>query len=132
LDNPAPDNGSGKRGLSRLFHAFINSWHGLKSCIRTEAAFRQEIVLSVILIPLACLFDIGVSERLWLVFSVFFLLVTELLNTCIERVVDRISFERHELSKEAKDIGSAAVLIALIFMVVVWVLVLGTHPTWRQ
>jgi diacylglycerol kinase (ATP) len=115
---------TGKKGLERLIHATGYSWAGLRAAFRHEEAFRQEILLSLVLIPLALwLGETGLEKAL--LFSVWVLvLLMELLNSAIEAVVDRIGDEHHELAGRAKDIGSAVVLVALINAAVVWWLVL--------
>lgn len=114
----------GKTGLRRLINAAGYSADGLKAAYRHEDAFRQEIHLTLILIPLALwLGDTGI-ERALMIVSVLLVLIVELLNSAVEAAVDRISLDRHHLIKRAKDMGSAAVLIALIQVVVVWGLVL--------
>jgi len=113
-----------KGGIARIVNATIYSWQGLKAAVRNEAAFRQELAAFVVLAPLGYwLGDTGL-ERAVLIGSLLLVLITELLNSGVEAVVDRTGSERHELSGRAKDLGSAAVLIALINVVVVWVLVL--------
>jgi diacylglycerol kinase (ATP) len=107
-------------GLRRILLAFINSWHGFHGAFRSEAAVRQEVLLAVVLIPLGIwLGDSGI-ERALLISSVLLVLLVELLNTCIETVVDRIGLERHELSGLAKDVGSCAVLLSFAILLVVW------------
>ena len=114
----------GKTGLVRVWNAFNYSRSGLASAFRHESAFRQEVLLAAILIPIACLVDVTRVERALLIASVLLVLIVELLNASVEAIVDRVSLERHELSGRAKDMGSAAVLIALIVVGVVWGLVL--------
>lgn len=111
-------------GITRLFKAIGHSRAGLASAYRSEAAFRQEVWLAAILIPAALLVDVGLLERTLLIGSLLLVMIVELLNSGIEAVVDRISLERHELSKHAKDVGSAAVLLALINLAGVWASVL--------
>lgn len=107
-------------GLRRLLLAFVNSWRGFKGAFQAEAAFRQEVVLAVVLLPLgAWLGNTGV-ERALLLSSVLLVLIVELLNTCVETVVDRIGLERHQLSGLAKDVGSTAVLLAFATLFTVW------------
>jgi diacylglycerol kinase (ATP) len=120
-----PDNPDVPRhaGLTRVARAFLNSVAGIRSAYQSEAAFRQEIWISAILIPAAFWVGEGVVERLLLIGSVLLVLIVELLNSAIEAVVDRISLEWHDLSKHAKDVGSAAVLLALLNCGVVWVAV---------
>lgn len=114
----------GKKGLARVLDAFGYSMQGLLACWKNEAAFRQEVILTIVLIPLALYFaDTGIARAL-LVGSCLLVLLMEIVNSAIEAVVDRISDEHHELSGIAKDLGSAAVFISLLNLVVVWVLVL--------
>ena len=110
----------GTTGLERLFKAFGFSMQGLSAAFKNEAAFRQEIYLSIILIPMAFfLGDTGVESAL-LVSSIFLVLIMELINSGMEAVVDRFGDEQHELSGRAKDVASAAVLIALVNVLLVW------------
>jgi diacylglycerol kinase (ATP) len=114
----------GKTGLTRLINAAGYSWAGLRAAFRHEDAFRQETFLAVVLIPLAFyLGDSGV-ERALMIASVLLVLIVELLNSAVEAAVDRISLDHHLLIKRAKDMGSAAVLIALLNGLVVWGLML--------
>lgn len=114
----------GKKGLIRVIHAFFNSLAGLKDAWRHESAFRQEILLAAIMVPVAFIVHATAVERALLIASVLLVLVVELLNTGVEVAIDRISFDHHSLSKRAKDIGSAAVFVALVLCVAVWALVL--------
>lgn len=111
-------------GLNRLVKALGHSRAGFASAYRTEAAFRQEVWLAALLIPVSIWLDIGSLERILLIGSVLLVMIVELLNSGIEAVVDRISPEWHDLSKHAKDVGSAAVLLSLINLVLVWATVL--------
>lgn len=111
-------------GLKRLFNAFFFSMDGIKATMRTEEAFRQEIYLSIIFIPLGLWLGDTAVEKILLVGSILLVFIVELLNTAVERAIDRISFEHHELSKESKDMGSAAVLFSLILMILTWSLIL--------
>lgn len=114
----------GKTGLTRLFNALRYSFDGLSAAFRHEDAFRQECILAAILIPLALFMPVtGVGKAL-LIGSVLFVMIVELINSAIEATVDRVSLERHLLAKRAKDIGSAAVLLALVNLACVWGLVL--------
>ncbi len=119
---PHPDKGKSgvKSGLKRLWNAIRYSRDGLRAAYRHEQAFRQEVWLAAVMIPAACLLPVPLVHRALLVASVLLVLIVELVNSAFEAVVDRISHERHELSKRAKDIGSAAVLLALINALVVW------------
>lgn len=114
----------GKTGLRRLLNAFGYSLDGFKAAYKHEDAFRQEVLLAIILTPLAFYLGKNAIEIALMVASVLLVLIVELLNSAIEAVVDRVSIERHELAKRAKDIGSAAVFIALLIMVVIWCLIL--------
>lgn len=111
-------------GFARLFRAFGASMKGFAGAYREEAAFRQELALSVVVIPLGLWLGRNGVERVLLVAPMFLVLLVELLNSAIEATVDRIGLERHTLSGLAKDIGSAAVLTSLILLGVVWILVL--------
>jgi len=110
----------GNTGLKRIVLAAGYSAKGLRETFIHEAAFRQEVVLALILIPLACWFDATTVERVLMIASVFLVLIVELLNSAIEAVVDRIGPEKHELSGRAKDIGSAAGLLALLLTIYIW------------
>lgn len=112
-----------RTGLSRLLPALRYSLQGLKAAFQNEAAFRQEILLAVILLPLACWLGSEATERILLIGSVLLILIVELLNSGIEAVVDLVSPEWHALAKRAKDMGSAAVLIALILCAITWLLI---------
>ncbi len=118
---------SGNTGFTRLVKACQYSWQGLRAACRYEEAFRQELWLSIFLIPLG--FWLGQSgvEQALLIGSVIMLLLVEILNSAIEAMVDRIGDEQHELSGRAKDMGSAAVAIAIGLIVVVWGLILLDH-----
>ena len=107
-------------GMRRLVLAFVNSWKGFKGAFRFEAAFRQEVALAVVLLPLGVYLGTTGVEKALLVSSVLMVLVVELLNTGIETVVDRVGLERHELSGLAKDVGSTAVLLSFAVLIAVW------------
>ena len=116
----------GKTGLRRVFNALRYSLAGLAAAARHEDAFRQELILLALLTPVALwLGDTGL-ERALLIGSLILVLIVELLNSAIEATVDRISFENHRLAKRAKDIGSAAVLLSLINVGVVWLLIISS------
>ena len=110
----------GKTGIARIVQALFNSLAGLADAWRHESAFRQEVALAAVLLPVALWLDVSVAERCLLVLTVLLVLVVELLNSGVEAAIDRISFDRHDLSKRAKDFGSAAVLVALAMLVFVW------------
>ena len=114
----------GKTGMIRIVHAFFNSVSGLEDAWRNESAFRQEILLAIFLIPIACIARVTAVERALLIGAVLLVLIVELLNTSVEAAIDRISFDHHSLSKRAKDIGSAAVFVALVLLALVWALIL--------
>ena len=114
----------GKTGLKRLANAFKYSFAGLREAYRHEDAFRQEVILAIILIPLAFWLEEQWLGRALMISCVFLVLIVELINSAIEATVDRISLDDHKLAKRAKDIGSAAVLIGLLNLLVVWLLVL--------
>lgn len=114
---------SNNKGLRRVFNAFHFSIAGYRACFEKEEAFRQEVILALLMIPLALWLGSSGTERLILIGAVVLVLIVELLNTAIERAIDRISADRHELSKEAKDMGSAAVMTALIFAGFVWAVI---------
>jgi diacylglycerol kinase (ATP) len=110
----------GNRGLTRAWHAAKNSWCGLVYAFLEESAFRQELCLFVLLTPLALFLPISYLEKALLVSSLIMVLVVELLNSSVEAAIDRISFEHHDLSKRAKDFGSAAVMLALLIALLMW------------
>jgi diacylglycerol kinase (ATP) len=122
-DNPH----KGNKGLTRAFRAAINSWNGLIYAYKEESAFRQELALSLILIPLAIYLPVTPIEKILLIASVILVLVIELLNSSVEAAIDRISFEVHDLSKRAKDFGSAAVMLALLLCALTWIIILSEH-----
>jgi len=114
----------GKTGLRRLFNAFGYSMAGFRAAYRHEDAFRQEVRLAAILIPLAFWLPVGLTGKALMIGSVLLVIIVELINSAVEATVDRISLEQHDLAGRAKDIGSAAVLVSLINAVVIWWLVL--------
>ena len=115
---------NGNKGLSRIIKACGYSWQGIRAAWCHEEAFRQEMLLCIVMLPLGLyLGDNGVEKAL-LVGTVLLLPLVEILNSSIEAVVDRFGDEQHELSGRAKDMGSAAVAIAILLMTVVWLLVL--------
>lgn len=122
--NPAESPFKGKTGLTRVWNAFFYSIAGLRAAYRHEDAFRQEVWLAALLIPVSLALPASGIGHALMVSSVLLVLVVELINSAIEAAVDRISLESHSLSKRAKDIGSAAVLVSLINIVATWTLVL--------
>ncbi|WP_168793138.1 diacylglycerol kinase [Paraburkholderia aromaticivorans] len=115
----------GNRGLTRAWHAMKNSLAGFRVAIREESAFRQELTLAAILIPCGVLVPVEPVSRVLLLGSVLLVLIVELLNSSVEAAIDRISLERHELSRRAKDLGSAAVMVALGMCLMTWLLIVG-------
>ena len=114
----------GKTGLRRIWNAFFYSLEGLRAAFRHEDAFRQEVFLAAILVPAVFFLPAGGTGKALMIGAVLLVLIVELLNSAVEAAVDRTSVENHPLAKRAKDIGSAAVFIALVNVPVVWVLVL--------
>jgi diacylglycerol kinase (ATP) len=114
----------GKTGLKRVWNACFHSIDGLRAALRHEDAFRQEVLLAAALIPAALFMPATGTGKALMIASVLVVLIVELLNSAIEAAVDRISLEHHPLAKRAKDIGSAAVMLALLNVPVVWGLVL--------
>jgi diacylglycerol kinase (ATP) len=111
-------------GARRLVLAVLNSWKGLRGAFKAEAAFRQEVALAIVLVPLGFWLGSTPVEKVLLVCSVMFVLIVELLNTAVETAIDRIGLERHALSGLAKDVGSAAVLLSFVVLLIVWGLIL--------
>ena len=112
------------QGIERILKATVYSWQGLKAAFRNEAAFRQELLLVFVLAPLGIWLGDNGLEQAILMGTLFLVLIVELLNTGIEYVVDRFGGELNELSGHAKDVGSAAVLLSLVNVGLVWTLVL--------
>lgn len=114
----------GKKGLTRLWNALGYSRDGLAAAWQNEAAFREEVLLAVIAIPLAFYLGKTGIDRALMVGSIMLILIVEILNSGLEAVVDKASPEKHELAKRAKDMGSAAVLLSLINAAAIWAFVL--------
>ncbi len=114
----------GKQGLTRLFNALGYSRDGLVAAWKHEAAFREEVLLLLVAVPLALYFGQDGLARALLIGSILLVLIVEILNSGLEAIVDKASPEKHELAKRAKDMGSAAVLLALVNAAVVWACVL--------
>jgi diacylglycerol kinase (ATP) len=110
----------GRTGFDRIVHAAGHSWSGLRLAYRGESAFRQESWMALVMLPAAFWLGQGWVQIALLVGSVLLVLIVELLNSGIEAVVDRVSYEWHELSKRAKDLGSAAVMLALLLCGGIW------------
>lgn len=114
----------GQTGLKRVFNAAGYSFDGLRAAFMGEAAFRQLVLLNVLLIPVAFWLDVSRVERALLIAVCLLGLIVELLNSAVEAAIDRISLDRHPLSKNAKDMGSAAQMVALSIVAVVWAVIL--------
>lgn len=113
----------GKTGLRRLLNAVGYSIAGIKAAYRNEDAFRQEVIMAIVLIPLAFYLGETRIEMALMIACVMLVIIVELVNSSIEATVDRISLENHLLAKRAKDIGSAAVMLSLFNLVIVWGLI---------
>ena len=109
-----------KKGLARIWAAAIYSAEGLRACFQSEEAFRIELILSLILAPLAFILGESDLEKAMLLLAIAIVLLVELLNSAVEAVVDRIGMEYHELSKKAKDTASGAVFISLMTFLLIW------------
>ncbi|OSI35338.1 diacylglycerol kinase [Neisseria dumasiana] len=117
----------GKKGIRRIINAAGYSKDGLRAAYRYESAFRQLVWLNGLLIALAVVLDFGPSTRMMLIIASFISLIVELFNTAIEAAVDHTSTARHELAKRAKDAGSAAQMLALLLLAVLWLM-----AVWRE
>jgi diacylglycerol kinase (ATP) len=126
LDPPATVESpyKGKTGMKRVFNAFSYSLAGFRSAFRHEDAFRQELILALVLAPVALFLEPTGVGRALMIGALFLVLIVELINSAVEAAVDRISLERHKLAKRAKDIASAAVMLSLANVFIVWGLVL--------
>ena len=114
-------------GLTRIIKAAGYSWKGLRAAWQHEAAFRQEAVAAIIAIVVALWLDVDAISRVLLIGSVALVIIVEILNSAVEAVVDRIGNEIHPLSGRAKDMGSAAVLLAILLAIFVWIMLLVPH-----
>ena len=114
----------GNKGFTRAIKASINSWHGLQFAIKEESAFRQELTLTAVLLPISLFLPVSRVEHILLLMVVILVLIVELLNSSVEDAIDRISFDNHGLSKRAKDYGSAAVMLALLLCIFTWIYIL--------
>ena len=114
-----------KSGMQRIWRATFYSAAGFRAALEHEPAFRQELLLCAGLLPFALWLPLLPTERAILIGSLLLVLVVELLNSAIEAVVDRVSLDNHDLSRRAKDLGSAAVFLSLAIVVVTWILVAG-------
>jgi diacylglycerol kinase (ATP) len=116
----------GKTGLVRLYNALLYSLNGLQAAFQHEDAFRQEVIVAAVLVPITFWLDVAAFERALMIATIILVLIVELLNSAVEAAVDRISLEDHRLAKRAKDIGSAAVFMSLVNVAVVWAAILFT------
>ena len=114
----------GKTGLKRVWNALLCSLAGLRAAIHHENAFRQEVLLACILIPIAIFLPVSAAGKALMIASVLLVLIVELLNSAVEAAVDHTSLDHHHLAKRAKDIASAAVLLSLLNVISVWALIL--------
>lgn len=114
----------GNKGITRAIKASIHSWNGFQFAIKEESAFRQELTLVAIFLPISLILPLSPVEHVLLILVLVLVLIIELLNSSIEAAIDRISFNHHGLSKRAKDYGSAAVMLALILCVITWATIL--------
>lgn len=114
-----------KSGLVRIWRAFFYSLAGFSAALKYEHAFRQELFLVLVLLPLAVFLPLSIGEKALLISTLLLVLVVELLNSAIEAVVDRISLDNHDLSKRAKDLGSAAVFLSCVIVIVIWGCIAG-------
>jgi diacylglycerol kinase (ATP) len=122
---PMTNEFKGRTGIDRIVHATRNSLHGLHAAYTGESAFRQETWLAVVMLPLSFWLGRTAIEVALLAGTVLLVLIVELLNSAIEAVVDRVSFDWHDLSKRAKDIASAAVLLSLLLCAGMWLMVIA-------
>ncbi|KJH61638.1 diacylglycerol kinase [Acinetobacter calcoaceticus] len=114
----------GKSGLKRILNATAYSISGFKAAYKNEAAFRQIVFINLILIPVSFFLDVTRSEHVLMIIVCLFAMIVELFNSAIEAVVDRVSLEKHQLSKNAKDMGSAAQFVALSIIAITWLIIL--------
>ncbi|EPF6422382.1 diacylglycerol kinase [Acinetobacter baumannii] len=114
----------GKTGLKRILNATSYSISGFKAAYQNEAAFRQIVLINLVLIPVSFFLDVTRGEHALMIIVCLFAIIVELFNSAIEAVVDRVSLEKHQLSKNAKDMGSAAQFVALSIIVATWLIIL--------
>jgi diacylglycerol kinase (ATP) len=118
------NNNTKPTGIKKLWSASIYSAQGLNACYKSEYAFRLEVWLALVLVPLGYWLGESDIERVLLIAPIFLVLIVEMLNSAIEALVDRVSLEKHELSGFAKDVASAAVLLSLVIFLFVWAIIL--------
>ncbi|MGR5360423.1 diacylglycerol kinase [Vibrio mediterranei] len=114
-------------GIKRIIYAARYSWLGLIAAWKNEAAFRQEVVALIAAVIIALVIDVSLFQKVALVGSIVFVMIVELMNSAVEAVVDRIGLERHELSGRAKDLGSAAVFLAIGLALMIWAAIFWSH-----
>ncbi|HAV5945084.1 TPA: diacylglycerol kinase [Acinetobacter baumannii] len=114
----------GKSGLKRILNATSYSISGFKAAYQNEAAFRQIVLINLVLIPVSFFLNVTRGEHALMIIVCLFAIIVELFNSAIEAVVDRVSLEKHQLSKNAKDMGSAAQFVALSIIVATWLIIL--------
>ncbi|HHG5271163.1 diacylglycerol kinase [Acinetobacter baumannii] len=114
----------GKSGLKRILNATSYSISGFKAAYQNEAAFRQIVLINLVLIPVSFFLEVTRGEHALMIIVCLFAIIVELFNSAIEAVVDRVSLEKHQLSKNAKDMGSAAQFVALSIIVATWLIIL--------
>ncbi|MGQ1208924.1 diacylglycerol kinase [Acinetobacter baumannii] len=114
----------GKSGLKRILNATSYSISGFKAAYQNEAAFRQIVLINLVLIPVSFFLDVTRGEHALMIIVCLFAIIVELFNSAVEAVVDRVSLEKHQLSKNAKDMGSAAQFVALSIIVATWLIIL--------
>jgi diacylglycerol kinase (ATP) len=116
-------NKPGRSGASRILDAYKYSLKGLRAAWECEEAFRQESMLAMVMLPMAFWLGTNATERMLLIITVMIVIITELINSALEAVVDRISTEHHKLSGQAKDIGSAAVMLSMLLCLLCWTMI---------
>ncbi|HUG58716.1 MAG TPA: diacylglycerol kinase [Candidimonas sp.] len=116
-----------KGGFGRLFNALRYSAQGLGAAVKHEAAFRQELLLVAVLAPLAIWISRSMGEALLLIGTLVLVLIVELINSALEALADTITLEHHPMIGRAKDLGSAAVMLAIVFCTVTWLCIIGAH-----
>jgi diacylglycerol kinase (ATP) len=118
------DNTTKPKGVRRIYLAAVNSLRAFKWLYDNESAFKQELLLLLVVIPTSFVFDISIKEQVILILAIVFVIFTEIINTAIEAVVDRVGLEINPLSGLAKDLGSAAVMVSLLVASCIWLIVL--------
>lgn len=117
----------GSKGIKRLFNAANFSWQGVSAAWKNEEAFRQEVVIALVLIPVALYLDLSAFEKALMISSILLIMIVEILNSAVEAVVDLVTDEKEKLAGRAKDMGSAAVMLALINAAVIWICIVVSH-----